>query len=150
MKRLFIILLVLCPYLSYGNLQAQIYSTSSATHHSYSTGGTVVAPSPVEFRSTSVYNSTLRPTNQQKCYSTAPMNVANGAVKTIASSIQGGVLSDGDSYASGPQRIRGRQNTMAPPTETPIGDGWDVALLLTLLCAGYALYCYKKNKKKMA
>ena len=143
-------MLILCPYVSYGNLQAQIYSTSSATHHSYSTGGTVVAPSPVEFRSTSVYNSTLRPTNQQKCYSTAPMNVANGAVKTIASSIQGGVLSDGDSYASGPQRIRGRQNTMAPPTETPIGDGWDVALLLTLLCAGYALYCYKKNKKKMA
>jgi hypothetical protein len=78
------------------------------------------------------------------------MNVANGAVKTIASSIQGGVLSDGDSYASGPQRIRGRQNTMAPPTETPIGDGWDVALLLVLLCAGYAVYCYKKNKKKMA
>jgi hypothetical protein len=78
------------------------------------------------------------------------MNVANGAVKTIASSIQGGVLSDGDSYASGHQRIRGRQNTMPPPTETPIGDGWDVALLLVLLCAGYAVYCYKKNKKKMA
>ncbi|MBQ2291308.1 MAG: hypothetical protein II248_04015 [Paludibacteraceae bacterium] len=149
MKRLFIILIVLCPYISYGHLQAQMYSTSSRMHHSYSTGGTVEAPSHVEFRSTSVYNSNIRNT-QQKCYSTAPMNVANGTVKTIASSIQGGVLSSGDSYASGPQRIRGRQNTMAPPTETPIGDGWDVALLLTLLCAGYALYCYKKNKKKMA
>ena len=132
--------------MSYGHLQAQMYSTSSRMHHSYSTGGTVEAPSHVEFRSTSVYNSNLRNT-QQKCYSTAPMNVANGAVKTIASSIQGGVLSDGDSYASGPQRIRGRQNTMAPPTETaqPIGDGWDVALLLTLLCAGYALYCYRRH-----
>lgn len=135
--------------MSYGHLQAQMYSTSSRMHHSYSTGGTVEAPSHVEFRSTSVYNSNIRKT-QQKCYSTAPMNVANGAVKTIASSIQGGVLSDGDSYASGPQRIRGRQNTMAPPTETPIGDGWDVALLLVLLCVGYAVYCYKKNKKKMA
>ena len=135
--------------MSYGHLQAQMYSTSSRMHHSYSTGGTVEAPSHVDFRSTSVYNSNIRKT-QQKCYSTAPMNVANGAVKTIASSIQGGVLSDGDSYASGPQRIRGRQNTMAPPTETPIGDGWDVALLLVLLCAGYAVYCYKKNKKKMA
>lgn len=135
--------------MSYGHLQAQMYSTSSRMHHSYSTGGTVEAPSHVEFRSTSVYNSNIRKT-QQKCYSTAPMNVANGVVKTIASSIQGGVLSDGDSYASGPQRIRGRQNTMAPPTETPIGDGWDVALLLVLLCAGYAVYCYKKNKKKMA
>ena len=149
MKRLFIILIVLCPYMSYGHLQAQMYSTSSRMHHSYSTGGTVETPSHVEFRSTSVYNSNIRKT-QQKCYSTAPMNVANGAVKTIASSIQGGVLSDGDSYASGHQRIRGRQNTMPPPTETPIGDGWDVALLLVLLCAGYAVYCYKKNKKKMA
>ena len=146
MKRLFIILLVLCPYLSYGNLQAQIYSTSSATHHSYSTGGTVVAPSPVEFRSTSVYNSTLRPTNQQKCYSTAPMNVANGSIKTIASTVMGGVLTDENTgfIPTGPQRAPG------VPKPQPIGDGWDVALLLTLLCAGYALYCYKKNKKKMA
>ena len=135
--------------MSYGHLQAQMYSTSSRMHHSYSTGGTVEAPSHVEFRSTSMYNTNIRNT-QQKYYSTAPMNVANGTVKTIASSIQGGVLSSGDSYASGPQRIRGRKNTMAPPTETPIGDGWDVALLLTLLCAGYALYCYKKNKKTMA
>jgi hypothetical protein len=148
LKRLFIILLVLCPYLSYGHLQAQIYSTSSATHHSYSTGGTVVAPSPVEFRSTSTYNSSSTYSSR---YSTAPMQIANGTVKTVASSIQGGVLSDKTNSSTGPQRIRGRQNTMAPPTETaPIGDGWDVALLLTLLCAGYAVYCYKKNKKKMA
>ena len=135
--------------MSYGHLQAQMYSTSSRMHHSYSTGGTVEAPSHVEFRSTSVYNSNLRNT-QQKCYSTAPMNVANGAVKTIATSVQGGVLTDDANSTTGPQRIQNRRNTMAPPTETPIGDGWDVALLLVLLCAGYAVYCYKKNKKKMA
>ena len=130
--------------MSYGHLQAQMYSTSSRMHHSYSTGGTVEAPSHVEFRSTSVYNSNLRNT-QQKCYSTAPMNVANGAVKTIATSVQGGVLTDDANSTTGPQRIQNRRNTMAPPTETPIGDGWDVALLLVLLCAGYAVYCYRRH-----
>ena len=80
------------------------------------------------------------------------MHMANGTVKTIASSIQGGVLSEEPTGYTDPNRFRGRQNTMAPPTETdtPIGDGWDVALLLTMLCSAYAIYCYRKNKKKMA
>ena len=150
MKRLFIILIVLCPYIPYGHLQAQMYSTSSRMYQSYSTGGTVEAPSNVEFRSTSVYNSNIRNT-QQKCYSTAPMNVANGAVKTVASSIHGGVLSDADASGylppTAPKRSPGVPNTKP---ETPIGDGWDVVLLLTMLCSAYAIYCYRKNKKKMA
>lgn len=132
--------------MSYGHLQAQMYSTSSRMHHSYSTGGTVEAPSHVEFRSTSVYNTNIRKT-QQKCYSTAPMNVANGAVKTIATSVQGGVLTDDANSTTGPQRIQNRRNTMAPPTETPIGDGWDVALLLALLCIGYVVKRYLTLKQ---
>ena len=150
MKRLFIILIVLCPYMSYGHLQAQMYSTSSRMHHSYSTGGTVEAPSHVEFRSTSVYYSNIRNT-QQKCYSTAPMNVANGAVKTIATSIQGGLLTNETNYTTGPQRIQNRRNTMAPPDDTtpysPIGEGWDVALLLALLCVGYVVRRYLTLKQ---
>lgn len=148
MKRLFIILLVLCPYISYGHLQAQMYSTSSHTHRSYSTGGTIAVPSHVEFRSTSVYNSNMRPNTQQKCYSTAPMQVANGSIKTMASSIQGGVLTNSEHI--GPSRIQGRQNsTMEPPIDTtaPIGDGWDVALLLGLLCAGYVVFRYRKQRE---
>ena len=132
--------------MSYGHLQAQMYSTSSKMHHSYSTGGTVEAPSHVEFRSTSVYNSNIRKP-QQKCYSTAPMNVANGAVKTIATSVQGGVLTDDANSTTGPQRIQNRRNTMAPPTETPIDDGWDVALLLALLCIGYVVRRYLTLKQ---
>ena len=119
-----------------------MYNTSSRTHRSYSTGGTIALPSHVEFRSTSVYNSNIRPNTQQKCYSTAPMNIANGTVKTIASSIQGGVLSNGVDVAAGPQRIHDRRNTMPPPTVTPIGDGWDVALLLAILCVGYVVWKY--------
>ena len=118
-----------------------MYNISSRTHRSYSTGGTIALPSHVEFRSTSVYNYNIRPNTQQNCYSTAPMNIANGTVKTIASSIQGGVLSNGVDVA-GPQRIHDRRNTMAPPTETPIGDGWDVALLLAILCVSYVVSKY--------
>ena len=127
-------------------MQAQMYSTSSRMHHSYSTGGTVEAPSHVEFRSTSVYNSNIRNT-QQMCYSTAPMNVANGAVKTVASSIRGGVLSDADASGylppTAPKRSPGVPNTKP---ETPIGDGWDVAVFLLLLCAGYAIYLERKSE----
>jgi hypothetical protein len=75
------------------------------------------------------------------------MNVANGAVKTIATSVQGGVLTDDANSTTGPQRIQNRRNTMAPPTETPIGDGWDVALLLALLCIGYVVRRYLTLKQ---
>ena len=75
------------------------------------------------------------------------MNIANGTVKTIASSIQGGVLSNGVDVAAGPQRIHDRRNTMAPPTETPIGDGWDVVLLLAMLCGGYVVRRYISVKR---
>lgn len=124
-----------------------MYSTSSRTYHSYSTGGAVVVPSHVEFRSTSVCNSNVRSNTPQKCYSTAPMNVANGVVKTIATSIQGGVLTDDANSTTGPQRIQNRRNTMAPPTETPIGDGWDVALLLALLSIGYVVWKYRSVRR---
>ena len=77
------------------------------------------------------------------CYSTAPMNVANGAVKTVASSIRGGVLSDADASGyllpTAPKRSPGVPNTKP---ESPIGDGWDVALLLALLSIGYVVWKY--------
>ena len=124
-----------------------MYNISSRTHRSYSTGGTIAVPSHVEFRSTSVYNSNIRSNTQQKCYSTAPMNIANGMVKTVASSIRGGVLSDADASGylppTAPKRSPGVPNTKP----APIGDGWDVALLLALLCAGYTVWKYMSVKR---
>lgn len=79
------------------------------------------------------------------------MHVANGTIKTMASTIKGGVLLDDLEDSSSLQRIRGRQNTMAPPTDTedlPLGEGWDVVGLLALLCAAYALYCYRREQSK--
>lgn len=137
-----------------GKLQAQIYSTASSRHRTYTNGGMVAAPAPLEFQSTSIYGSV----NRKKSYTTAPMQVANGSIKTIASSVNGGVLlgnSNGSTNNDGNTGYipPGEQNNGAVISgvpDLPIGDGWDVALLLTLLCAGYAVYCYKKNKKKMA
>lgn len=145
MKRLFVILLVLCPYMSYGSLLAQIYSTSSSTFRSYSSANGVVPPTAIEFRSTSVYKKINQENNVQH-YSTAPMQVANGSIKTMASSIKGGVLSSGDETGyippTSPQRVPG-----VPDTDAPIGDGWDVALLLALLCVGYVVRRYMAVKR---
>ena len=125
-----------------------MYNISSRTHRSYSTGGTIAVPSHAEFRSTSVYNSKIRSNTQQKCYSTAPMNVANGAVKTVASSIRGGVLSDADASGylppTAPKRSPGVPDTTP---EVPIGDGWDVALLLAILCVGYVVWKYMSVRR---
>lgn len=30
--------------------------------------------------------------------------------------------------------------------DTPIGDGWDVAVFLLFLCAGYAIYLKRKSE----
>ena len=143
MKRLFVILLVLCPYMSYGSLLAQIYSTSSSTFRSYSSANGVVPPPAIEFRSTSVYKKINQENNVQH-YSTAPMQVANGSIKTMASSIKGGVLSYDDETGyippTRPQRAPG-------VPDTPIGDGWDVALLLALLCVGYVVRRYMAVKR---
>ena len=147
---MFIILLVLCPYISYGVLQAQLYRTSSAQMRSYSTGGSgVTTPNSIEFRSTSRSVASAS-TNAPRCFSTAPMQVANGSIKTVASSIQGGMLAENRNNPSNPAHIQGRRNsTMEPPinTDAPLGDGWDVALLLSFLCLGYAVYLKRKTIK---
>lgn len=115
-------------------------------YHSFSTGGAASAPASVEFRSTSTYKSV---STSSSSYSTAPMHMANGTVRTVASSIQGGVLSEEPTGYTNPNRIRGRQNTMAPPTETaqPLGDGWDVTLLLAILCVSYVVWKYRSVRR---
>ena len=116
-------------------IHAQIYSTSSVTHRSYTNGGGIVAPTSMEFRTTSVYGNVPK-----RSYSTAPMQVANGSIKTIASTVTGGVLLD-NSNSNG-----GYIPTITPVIpgvpDTPIDDGWDVALLLALLCVGYVVRRY--------
>ena len=149
MKRLFVILLVLCPLVSYSALWAQIYSTSSATYRSISTSGLELQPTISDFRSTSSYfgrTSTAQITRSVS-YSTAPMHVANGQISTAASQLKGGMLaappvSDLESKPYGPRRA-----PWVPDENVPLSDGWDVALLLAILCVGYVVRRYLTLKQ---
>jgi hypothetical protein len=80
------------------------------------------------------------------------MRVATGGISTIASQLAGGVLAEEnkmiDNGLRGPRKGPG-SGGIAPP-DTPIGDGWDVAVFLLLLCVGYALYLTRKTRQEKA
>lgn len=146
MKRLFVILLVLCPLVSYSALWAQIYSTSSATYHTMGTSSMASQPTTASFRSTSSFarGGSAVQTTSSVSYSTAPMRIANGTITTVASQLKGGVLTGGTDSPTGyiptrPQRV--------PGVPLPIGDGWDVALLLAILCVGYVVWKYMSVRR---
>jgi hypothetical protein len=78
------------------------------------------------------------------------MQVANGSIKTIASSVTGGVLLGEGTSSGGYIPPTGQTITPVIPgvPDTPLGEGWDVVGLLALLCAAYALYCYRREQSK--
>ena len=75
-------------------------------------------------------------------YSTASMHVANGAIQTIASNLDGTILADDTGFIpTPPQRSPGDGGTGTPDTEdAPLGLGWDALILLLLIATAYALY----------
>ena len=148
MKRLFTILLLLFLFINGTILCAQLYTTSSGRYHSYTNGGVVVAPVTYEFYSTSTYRSAITP--KQTSF-TAPLVVANGTIKTLASSVKGGVLLGSANNSSEGYIPTTQDDTPIIPgvPDTPIGDGWDVALLLAMLCVAYGIYLKRicENRK---
>ena len=128
-------------------LHAQVYTTSSATYRSVCGGGMAVQPSTATFRSTSSYagRSTVARVAPSRAYSTAPMYMANGTITTVASQLQGGELAETPSSSNGfsPQQRAVIPGVPYPPQ--PLGEGWDVTLLLSLLCLGYAVYLKRKT-----
>ena len=140
MKRLFIILLLLCSLLTQGKIQAQIYSTASKRYHTYTSTGVALYPDIYKFRSTSIYGTT-----NSRSYATAPMQVANGSIKTIASSVTGGVLTNNEGGYIPPETGNNQGAVIAGVPDLPLSDGWDIALLLSLLCLGYAVYLKRKT-----
>ena len=146
MKRLFVIILILCTWVAYPMLHAQVYTTSSATYHSIGTSGMASQPTSTSFRSTSSYarSASAVQTTSSVSYSTAPMRMANGTITTVASQLKGGVLAEGADSPTGyiptrPQRV--------PGVPLPIGDGWDVALLLAILCVAYVVWKYMSVRR---
>lgn len=146
MKRLIIILLLLSSFINEGHLRAQLFSTASSKYHSYSNGGAAVAPS-YQFHSTSVFGTVM---SKNENSSTAPLFVANGTVKTVASSVKGGVLLGNTNNSSGGFIPITQDNSPVIPgvPDTPIGGGWDVALLLAILCVAYAIYLRRQAKRQ--
>lgn len=146
MKRLFIILLLLSPFINEGHLRAQLFSTASSRYHSYSNGGVAVVPS-YQFHSTSRFGTTIA---KKEYSSTAPLFVANGTVKTIASSVKGGVLLGNTNDSSeGFIPITQDNSPIIPGVpDTPIEGGWDVALLFAILCVAYAIYIRRQAKRQ--
>ena len=133
--------------MSYSALWAQIHSTSSATYRSISTSGLELQPTISDFRSTSSYfgrTSTAQITRSVS-YSTAPMHVANGQISTAASQLKGGVLVDPPVSYTEPKPHGPRRAPWVPDENVPLSDGWDVALLLSFLCLGYAIYIKRKS-----
>ena len=132
-------MLVLCPFVMNGSLSAQLHLSSSATYNSYSTSGTHLVLPTLEFQSTSTYGKFIK---REREYTTAPMYVANGTIKTAASSIKGGVLlggSDSDTPAIIP--------VVSGVPDTPIGEGIDVMLFLLFLCVVYVVCLVRKRSR---
>ena len=145
MKRLFVIILILCAWVTYPMLQAQVYTTSSASYRSISNGGMVAQPATSAFRSTSTHiaRGHMTPLTSSISYSTAPMHVANGNITTVASQLKGGVLADIPSSSNG---FAPKQRAVIPgvPLPQPLVEGLDIFLFLGLLSILYAIYLTRK------
>lgn len=143
LKHRLIILFILCTWVHYPMLHAQVYTTSSATYRTVSTDGIIPRQEPLHFRSTSAYaiqRNVLRGA-QSVSYSTAPMCVANGAITTMASQLRGGMITcDATLYADKMHSDPRRAPWVPDENDTPIGDGWDVAVLIAILCIIYGIY----------
>ncbi len=129
---------MLCPLFRANVLLAQLFTTSAHDFHSY--GGSSSMPigatevSSISMRSTSAYTPA---STSVGAYSTAPIQVANGIVKTVASSLEGTSLADDTGFIPTAQQ----RGTIAPPREDPVplGMGWDSILFLSLLLTLFAL-----------
>lgn len=145
LNRIVVTLLILYVWGANPMQAAPIYTTSSVKMRSTSPGG--LQPSVrYHFHSTSGFTKRNVATyTPSRTYSTAPMFVANGTVRTVASDIVGGTLTE---QPAEPARISPRQRAVIPGTpDLPIGEGWDVALLLSMMCAIYIFYV-KTNLSK--
>lgn len=134
-------MLLLCSLLTQGKIQAQIYSTASKRYHTYTSTGVALYPDIYKFRSTSIYGTT-----NSRSYATAPMQVANGSIKTVASSITGGVLTNNEGYILH-EGGKDQGAVIAGVPDLSLGDGWDVGIFLALLSMAYLLYVKRKDKQ---
>ena len=151
MKRIYIILLLLCPMIHFSSAKAQLFTTSSRSIHSYGGGGSAAIATPYSSGGGSFMrsNSPFATSSSTNAYSTAPIHMANGSIKTVASTLQGGILSDETGFIpTTPQdntTTTNNNSTIAPPQFAPLHLDWDAVLLLLSLVLIYTLRLYRKH-----
>ena len=96
-------------------------------------------------------NSQYATSSSDHAYSTAPICIANGSIKTVASTLGGGVLSDETGFIpTTPQNNSTTTNnngTIAPPQFAPLHLDWDALLFILLLLIPYL---YQVDKRRIA
>ena len=151
MKRIYIILLLLCPMIHFSSAKAQLFTTSSRSIHSYGGGGSAAIATPYSSGGGSFMrsNSPFATSSSTNAYSTAPIHMANGSIKTVASTLQGGILSDETGFIpTTPQdntTTTNNNSTIAPPQFAPLHLDWDALLFILLLLIPY-LYRVEKRR----
>ena len=93
-------------------------------------------------------NSPFAASSSTNAYSTAPIHMANGSIKTVASTLQGGILSDETGFIP-PDHTTTTNNTgtIAPPQFAPLHLDWDALLFILLLLIPYL---YRVDKRRIA
>lgn len=145
MKRIYIILLLLCPLIHFSSAKAQLFTTSSSTYRSYGGGGDISIATPYSSGSNSFMrsNSQFANSSSNHAYSTASICIANGSIKTVASTLEGGILSDETGFIpTTPQNNSTTTNnngTIAPPQFAPLHLDWDALLFILMLAILYPI-----------
>lgn len=145
MKRIYTILLLLCPLMHFSSAKAQLFTTSSSTYRSYGGGGDISIATPYSSGGNSFMRSTSQFANSSSnhAYSTAPICIANGSIKTVASTLEGGILSDETGFIpTTPQNNSTTTNnngTIAPPQFAPLPLDWDALLFILMLAILYPI-----------
>ena len=137
-------------------MSAQIYSTAEAalrTTRHQGGGGIMSAPPSISFRSTSSYSAghSVAPS-----FSTTTVHFANGSIKTVASSLTGGMLADDTGFTSTydgnnqttTSNWNENEDGWGPGTpDLPLHLDWDALLFILLLLIPYL---YRVNKRKIS
>lgn len=137
----------------FSSAKAQLFTTSSRSIHSYGGGGIAVIATPYSSGGGSFMrsNSPFAASSSTNAYSTAPIHMANGSIKTVASTLQGGILSDETGFIpTTPQdntTTTNNNGTIAPPQFAPLHLDWDALLFILLLLIPYL---YRVDKRRIA
>lgn len=137
----------------FSSAKAQLFTTSSRSIHSYGGGGSAAIATPYSSGGGSFMrsNSPFAASSSTNAYSTAPIHMANGSIKTVASTLQGGILSDETGFIpTAPQTNTTTTNnngTIAPPEFAPLHLDWDALLFILLLLIPYL---YRVDKRRIA